>query len=103
MRVIASPLVGEDPRYASLGGGVDELHLLLWRRGDSECDDEGVLAFQTVDQCGIRGIVNLLDSDTRGKVARGLRASDCGDGVFSSGKEGISDMLAYLATGLYLE
>ena len=43
--VIEAPFVGEDPRDAGGGGGVDEFGLGIWGGHDAHCDDEDFLAF----------------------------------------------------------
>ena len=57
---VGAPLVGEDPGDVGVGGGLEELRLLVRRRHDAEGDDEGVLALEGFGQRGLVAVVDFL-------------------------------------------
>ena len=57
-RGVVSPMIGDNPRYTCRSGGFDELSVSLGRGKGGECDDEGILPFQSGNKRIFIGVVD---------------------------------------------
>ncbi len=97
---VRGPFVRKDPGDVGVGGGVDELGLLVFGRGDAHGDDQGILAAERFDDGGVVVIVNLLDVHALGELGGAILAGDGRDYVFAGFEQGFGHGFATVAAGL---